>query len=288
MGGPRDPAVDAILTAETLFEQFKELLPRLQSMLPADVSAAVGEAQALYPELWSALDRARDLLRTRGVDAPALAEFDELRARQPAAMLGVDVKLRARSGAVDVASTLTFLLGGLSGVALGTAIDAASAVGAKQGTANRSGLVDARRALELLRVALPDVPWATLRKQEARATADALEDLAVAKSRKFVIGLAVVALLGLAGFGVIQLLESSRAPTREETAAKEEAEYRAAQDEIRELNEVLKATPCDAKAAERRVTLFQQHQQTRTGKKLAKKFLEECGDNAYLRSVAGP
>ena len=281
----RDPAVDAVLTAETILGQLVALLPRLQSMLPADVSEAVGEAQSLYPELWAALDRARGVLRTRGIE---IVVYDEVCTRQPASMLAVDVKLRERSDAADVASAAAFLLGGVSGVVVGTAIDVIDSIGAKQGQANRSGLADAHLALGALREAMPTVQWDKVRRQEAHATADALDELAVAKSRKVVLGLVVIAVLGLAGFGLIKLLQSSRAPTREEIAERENAEFREAQEEIRELNDVLRETPCDAKSAERRVSLFATHDQTRTAKRLATKFLEQCGENAYLRSIAGP
>lgn len=63
-------------------------------------------------------------------------------------------------------------------------------------------------------------------------------------------------------------------------------EFSAARGEIRDLNAQLKQTPCDAALAERRVTLFMTHQQTSTARRLAKKFLEKCGENANLRSVA--
>lgn len=279
---PRDAAVDAVLTAETILGQFKALLPRLTSMLPADVSEAVGEAQSLYPELWAATDRARATLRDRGVD---VAAYDIVRERQPASMLGVDIKLRGRSQAADVAATVAFLTGGVSGVVLGGAIDVAGSIGAKQGEANRSGLRDARAAIDALKAAMPEVAWQRVQHQEAVRAADAIDDLAIAKSRKVVISLVVVAALGLAGFGLIKLMQSSRAPTKQEIAAKEEEEYKKAQVEIHELNDVLRATPCDATSAERRVSLFLQHGQTKTGTRLAKKFLEECGENAYMRSV---
>lgn len=282
---PRDPAVDAVLTAETILGQFRELLPRLTSMLPADVTEAVGEAQSLYPELWAALDRARSVLRDREVIVSA---YDDVRARQPAAMLGVNVNLRERSPASDVATTVGFFTGGVGGLVLGAAIDAAGSVGAKQGEANRGGLRDARVAIDALKAAMPDVEWVHVQRHEARQAAEVLEDLAVARNRKIAISLAVVAGLGLAGFGLVKLLQSSRAPTEEEIAAKENAAYRAAQEEIRELNGVLRNAPCDAKAAERRVSLFQQHQQTRTATRLAKKFLEQCGENAVMRAAAGP
>jgi hypothetical protein len=279
----RDPAVDAVLTAETIFGQFKALLPRLQSLLPADVTEAVGEAQALYPELWSALDRARGVLRERGIDVPA---YDEARVRQPASMLGVNVKMRDRSEAGEVATTVAFLLGGVTGAVVAGAVDVASSLGAKEGQANRSGLADARTALAALHAAMPNVPWEKVRRQEAHATADALEDLAIAKSRKVVLGLVVVAVLGLAGFGLIKLIEGSREPTAAERREKADEEFREAQLEIAELNDVLRATPCDAKAAERRASLFVKHGQSRQGKKLAKRFIDDCGENAGIRAIA--
>lgn len=282
---PRDRAVDAVLTAETIFGQFRDLLPRMASMLPADVSEAVGEAQSLYPELWSQLDRARSVLRDRGVDVPV---YDEARARQPASMLGVNVKLRERSGASEVASTVAFLTGGVSGIVLAGAIDVAGSLGAKQGEVNGSGLRDARVAIDALHAAMPEVDWKRVRHREAHEARNAIEDLAVARNRKVVVSVAVLLLLGLVGYGLVMLLQSSRPPTKEEVAAKEQAEYRAAQEEIRELNAVLKRTPCDATSAERRVSLFQLHEQKVTGKKLAKKFLAQCGENAYMRSIVGP
>jgi hypothetical protein len=121
---PRDPAVDAVLTAETLYGQFTALLPRLTSTMPADVSVAMGEAQALYPELWAQLDRARSLLRERGIDVPA---YDEARERQPAAMLGVKVHTREKNAATEAASWAAFILGGaVVGLVASTAIDLAA------------------------------------------------------------------------------------------------------------------------------------------------------------------
>lgn len=279
----RDPAVDAVLTAETIFDQFKALLPELQSMMAGDATEAIGQAQALYPELWSAMDRARATLRDRGVDMP---DYDELRARQPASMLGVDVNLRERSNATEMASTIAYLFGGVTGVVVSSALDVAGSLGAKQGEANRSGLADARAALNALRKAMPDVQWAKLRSQEAHAAADALEDLAIAKGRKLVLSLVVLAVLGLIGFGIIKLMQGSREPTAAERHEQEAQEFEDAQDEIRELNAVLKKTPCDEKAAERRASLFVKHGQERQGKRLAKKFIDQCGEHAAIRAIA--
>lgn len=279
----RDPATDAVLIGETLLGQFHELIPRLTSLSPADVSVAMGEAQSLYPELWATLDRARALLRERGVDVPA---YDEARARQPAAMLGVQVHTRERSELADAAAMTMFLFGGVSGLVAGTAIDVVGSLGAKKGEANRSGLKDARAAIDALRVAMPEVDWKAIRKHEAREAAVVLDDMGRARTKKLLLGLAGVAVAVLIGYGLVTILRSSRPPTPEEVSAKENAEYREAQAEIRELNAVLKQTPCDVQAAERRISLFQTHDQMTTARKLARKFLEQCGENGKLRSIA--
>lgn len=282
---PRDPGVDAILTAETVLGQFRTLLPRLTSVLPADVSVAMGEAQSLYPELWANLDRARGHLRDRGVDVPV---YDEARARQPAAMLGVDVKLRERNNdAIEAASWAAYLAGGVVvGLVASAAIDVATSVGAKQGEANRGGLRDAQTAVSALKAAMPEVDWKQINKQEAYAAHAALTDLNRARTKKILVGLVGVAVAVAIAVGIVLVIQGSAPPTKEEIAAKEQAAFREAQDEIRDLNAILKQTPCDTTAAERRVSLFVKNHQTRTARRLAKQFLDQCGDNAALRAVA--
>lgn len=276
----RDPAVDAILTAETLYAQFLALAPRLTSLLPADVSTAMGEARALYPELWAALDRGRAALRERGVDVPT---YDEIRARQPAAMDGFQVHNNQRNELGNAETAAVMLFFGTAGLTL-------HSLGAKEGEVNTSGLRDARAAIDALRSAMPEVDWPSLRQTEARATAAAADDFARSRRKKLVIGLAAVVALALTGFGLIKILESSRAPTAEEQRAEDfeqrESEYQAARDEISELNDVLRQNPCDAKAAERRVALFQANHRAGTARKLAKKFLDQCGANPTLQAVA--
>ncbi len=281
----RDPAVDAVLTAETLLVQFKSLLPRLTSTMPADVSMAMGEAQSLYPELWASLDRGRSVLRDRGIDVPT---YDDARARQPAHMLGVDVKLRARNDDVmEAASWAAYIAGGaIFGLATGAALNVATSVGAKQGEANRTGLRDAKTAINALQAAMPDVDWKQVRQRESREAAAALASMERARNKKLMFGVLGLAIAVAIGFGLVKIIQSSRPATKEEIAAHKQAEFRAADDEIRELNTLLKQTPCDATAAERRVSLFMTHNQTRTARRLAKQFIEKCGDNAALRAVA--
>ena len=282
---PRDPGVDAVLTAETVLGQFQTLLPRLRSLSPADVSVAMGEAQSLYPELWANLDRARGHLRDRGVDVPG---YDEARARQPADMLGVKVQLRERNDAVtEAAHWAAFLAGGVVvGLAASAAIDMATSAGAKQGEANRTGLRDAQNAVTALKAAMPEVDWKQVKQQENRAAYAALADLNRARTRKLLFGLVGLAVAIAVAVGLVLVLQGSRPPTKEEIAAKERAAFREAQDEISELNAVLKQTPCDTAAAERRVSLFVANNQTRTARRLAKQFLEQCGENAALSAVA--
>jgi hypothetical protein len=282
---PRDSAVDAILTAETLRGQFVALLPRLTSPMPADVSMAMGEAQSLYPELWASLDRARSVLRDRGIDVPA---YDNARARQPAHMLGVNVKLRDRNPEVMEATYwAAYIAGGaVIGVAASAALDVATSIGAKQGEANRNGLRDARTAIDALQAAMPDVNWKQVRQHEARETAAALAGMERARNKKLLFGALGLGVAIAVGVVLVMVLQASRPLTKEELAAKEQAAFRVAQDEIRDLNHVLARTPCDVKAAERRVSLFVAHNQTRTARRLAKKFIEQCGDNTALRAVA--
>ncbi|MBA3464320.1 MAG: hypothetical protein H0T46_30490 [Deltaproteobacteria bacterium] len=133
---------------------------------------------------------------------------------------------------------------------------------------------------------MPEVDWKALRRTEAQATASALDDFARARRKKLVIGLVAVVALALTGFGLIKILESSRAPTAEEEAEQRAVEYNEARDEISELNDVLRQNPCDVRAAERRVALFQANSRLGTARKLAKKFLDQCGENATLKAVA--
>ncbi len=278
---PRDSAVDAILTAETLLVQFVSLVPRLSSALPADVSIALGEAQSLYPELWSNLDRAHLLLGERGIDVPT---YDELRARQPATMLGVKVHTRERSHANDAAAMGAFLLGG---VVASAAVDVVGSIGAKRGEANNSGLRDSRAALDVLRNAMPDVDWKAVRGREAYEAQVALRGLSAGRTKKTLIGVVGLAVAISLGVGLVKVLQHSSpdAVAAREKEAKDKA-YRADQDEISELNAEIKQNPCNAAAAERRASLFVRNQNGRTGRKLAKDFLAKCGDNASIRAIA--
>ena len=280
---PRDPAVDAVLTAETLFAQFIALAPRLTSLLPADVSTAMGEAQGLYPELWAALDRGREVLRDRGIESPA---FDEARARQPSALLGFEVNLEDRSHYAAAGTLAAFMFGGPVGVAAGSAIDIAGLLGAKHGATNKSGLRDARTAIDALKAAMPEVDWATVQQRETRDAVTALDELARARHKKILVAIAGVAAAVLFAVGLVKILQSSAPPTDEEIREQKDIEFRAAQDEIRDLNAVLKQNPCAAAAAERRARLFVTNGQPGTGRKLAKKFLDQCGDNPTLRAIA--
>src|SRR5262245_13332718 len=195
----RDPAVDAVLAAETLIEQIMRLAPELQSQLPADVGRAIEQMQHLYPEIWAQLDRARAHL---GRELPA---YDELRARQPAVLMGVSsIELKDRDPGATAAGAM--LSAGVLGVWIAATVEA---VGAKTATANKAGIVDAREAARVLREAMPHVKWTQLRAENERATAALGHSLAAGRSRQLMIGLALVAALIAVVFGISRLLSSS-------------------------------------------------------------------------------
>jgi hypothetical protein len=80
----RDPAADAVLTGESLIEQFRALIPRLGSTLGGDLGPAIGKAQHVYPEIWSnpparSRHRRTDLRRASSAAARLAARRDQSR-----------------------------------------------------------------------------------------------------------------------------------------------------------------------------------------------------------------
>jgi hypothetical protein len=258
---PRDPAVDAVLTAETLLEQFHTLLPKLTSLMPADVAEATGQAQHLYPEIWAQLDRARALVAGRGVDTTA---YDELRAQQPASMLGVD-----QVGIRDEATQIAVFL------AAGTFV---ASLGAKRSVANRGGLAAAHQAIELLQATLPGVAWTAERNAERSVMAGHLQELGRARATKLLIGVLALGVVGALGFGIVKLLEKPKEETLVETA----------QREIAELEARLETESCDASAAEQLVVKLRILGKPRRARDVGHQFLTQCGDNENIRKRVGP
>ena len=268
----RDGAVDAVLAAETLIEQFVRLGPALRSPAGADKSRAIQQAQHLYPEIWAQLDTARTQLRNPGID---LAAYDELRGRQPAALMGVDVDVKGRDPIVEAALWTTAILG--VGLLAQTALEAAAVVhqgvSEKTAKANRSGINDARDAAEVLRKAMPAVPWQKLRIENERAAAALGHSLTASRTRQLAIGLVLVAALIAVGFGIYKLIGKPPAPTAPKIV-----------NTIPLLREKLAEQPCNVPAAERLVQKLRMRGDVREATEFGKDFLARCGDNAYIRS----
>ena len=253
-------AVDAVLTAETLIEQFQRIAPQLSSPLPGQVSKAIAEAEHVYPEIWASLDRARAAL---GHELPA---YDELRARQPAALMGV-TKVKTRDPATQLALY----------VAAGSLV---ASLGAKTGSENRAGILDAIEAVKLLRAELPDVEWKKLRADNARTAAAFSHALDAHRGRNLAIGFALVAALVLAVFGITKLIGDPPKPKREDPAA-------VAARGIDELRARLAKNPCEAPSAELLVKKLRIQGHLLEAKTFGQDFLARCGDNEYIRSRVG-
>src|SRR5688500_4579700 len=275
----RDGAVDAVLTAETLIEQFVRLGPQLKSMLPVDVGRAVEQAQHLYPEIWAHLDRARKELGKTGVELEqargiaSLAVYDELRARQPAALMGVDINIREPNPMVEAALWTTAIMG--VGVVAQVAMEATAGfgtnVGAKQATANTSGIADAREAARILRDAMPGVDWKARRAENERAAAALGHSLNASRSRQLLIGMALVAALIAVVFGISKLL--AKPEPKKADAAETSSEI------IGQLRVKLAMEPCNAPAAELLVKKLRMRGNTGEAREFGKGFLVRCGDN---------
>lgn len=119
---------------------------------------------------------------------------------------------------------------------------------------------------------------------QQRAAAE-LSAIHRAGQRKLVFGFIGLGLIVLVALGLTMVFDHSRAPTAEEKRAQEDAEMMKANEELSELNARLKQEPCDAKAAERRVAIFQQFKRGTGARNLARQFIARCGDNAMLRAV---
>ncbi|HZS41459.1 MAG TPA: hypothetical protein VFF06_31735 [Polyangia bacterium] len=73
------PAVQAILTADTLIQHYVRAVDKVRRSLGRDeleMSAQIGDANRTYPSIWEHLDHARALLAAEG---RGTSEFDRLR-----------------------------------------------------------------------------------------------------------------------------------------------------------------------------------------------------------------
>lgn len=84
------PHVRAVRVVVALTERFGELT-RKTSGAPDAMSLVIGEAEQIYPEIWSQLDLARKAFAETGCDTK---EFDTIRAYEPRGSLGIlDMRL---------------------------------------------------------------------------------------------------------------------------------------------------------------------------------------------------
>jgi hypothetical protein len=260
----RDPAVDAVFTAETLLDQLSALVPELKSLLAADVKLAAEQMQHLYPELWAQLDHARALLRARGVDVP---DYDVVRAQQPAAMLGVQRKDADGAFAIEMAA---FIAGG--------ALFANIVTAATRSTeANRSGLAAADHALRALHDAMPQIAWARERAVASRQVNVNLRVLRAATRRKLLAGALGLVVASAFAFGLVKLLEKP----------KEETLTQAMERQVRELEAKHEDKPCDAPATEQLMSKLRILGKSRRAKAIGTEFLAKCGENAAIRQRVG-
>jgi len=135
-----DATVRAIRIADTLVARLGAVM-RFGPLGPTDLDdfeLRIGEAQQIYPEIWSHLDQARTALVARGVNTSA---FDAIRAEEPKGSLGVT--------RVDVASRVDLSQDFL-----------------KRAQFNHEGHARAGRAVKALMDAMPEVDWKGLVREE--------------------------------------------------------------------------------------------------------------------------
>ncbi|MBX3160212.1 MAG: hypothetical protein KF773_29890 [Deltaproteobacteria bacterium] len=136
----------------------------------SELALRIGEAQQVYPEIWTHLDEARRALADR--DPAALADFDRLRAVEHPAKLGVtDVEIVQH-------------------------VDYRGRVVAETKTAafNIQGFHRAVAAVRALERAMPEVDWVGLARAEHQELA-AAGSLTGKRNRNLAIGAAAVVIL---------------------------------------------------------------------------------------------
>lgn len=149
-----DPAVRSIRIASTLSERFREIMNG--PLLPAGVSdleLRIGEAQQIYPEVWTHLDEARAALAARGVDTKT---YDMTRALEPKGALGV-----SRVDVTGYSSSATTALLGIEDQTV------------KSAQFNIEGHRRQGIAIRALMDAMPEVDWKALERAEAAEIAAA-------------------------------------------------------------------------------------------------------------------
>jgi hypothetical protein len=148
MAAPSDPAVRSVRIAATLNERFAAIMraPVTQAGGMGALELRIGEAQQIYPEIWTHLDEARATLAGRGVSTTA---YDAVRAMEPKGSLGV-----SRVELEGYATTLTGHMLGLHDEQV------------KSAHFNLDGHRRANQAVKALMDAQPEVDWKALERAE--------------------------------------------------------------------------------------------------------------------------
>ena len=217
MAGPVDPAVRSIRIAATLNDRFRTIMnaPVTPTGGMAQLELSIGEAQQIYPEIWTHLDEARATLAGRGVDT---TRFDTVRALEPKGSLGV-----SRVDLTGVSTSLTT-------AALGIADEQI-----KSAQFNLDGHRRANLAIEALQSAMPEVDWKGLERAEAADAAKAAASLSPLGSSSTMKWLAVAAGALIVVYAFWYLVV--RQPPRDHKAERKA--------NIVKLRAKLDAAPCD-------------------------------------------
>jgi hypothetical protein len=137
-----DPIVQSVEIAEATLAHYLASLEAVKSRgnlaLRLDQEASIGAAEQCYPEIWSSLDRARQLAASTGRD---LSYYDAIRS-----YVGID----AGRGITQRKTTVSALAVGLVPVVAGATASA---------TGNDEGVRAARDAIAVFRTAFPELPW---------------------------------------------------------------------------------------------------------------------------------
>lgn len=145
---PSDPAVRSVRIAATLNERFVAIMraPVTQAGGMGELELRIGEAQQIYPEIWTHLDEARATLAGRGVSTAA---YDKVRATEPKGSIGVS--------RVEVEGYSTTLSGHMLGL---------HDEQVKSAHFNLEGHRRANEAVTALMDAQPEVDWKALERAE--------------------------------------------------------------------------------------------------------------------------
>ena len=156
-------AIRSIRIAATLNEQYGKLLVKKHYADPEQLELAIGEAQQVYPEIWSHLDTARAALARHGI---AVDAYDRLRTNESGLAVN-EVQVDDQSAAAllghRVSKTVTF---------------------------NGQGHENAMEADRVLRIALPHVDWIGLDRADAAEIEAAGDIRPAAWKRALVTGIA--------------------------------------------------------------------------------------------------